>query len=151
MVRDGRGAKDRVTMLPVSLRSSLVAHLGEVERVRRADVAAGWGRVVLPTALDRKCPNASAEWCWQWVFTQAKRWVSRITTEEGRHHVDASLVQRMVREAVVAAGLTMRAICHSLRHYPVHGIIGTRSPRIFSRTGTAFGRCRSCSGTATSR
>ena len=108
MVWDGRGAKGRVTMLPVSLRSSLVAHLGEVERVRRGDVVAGWGRVALPTALDRKCPNASAEWRWQWVFSQAKRWVRRVT-REGGHHVEASLVQRAVREAVVAAGLTKRA------------------------------------------
>lgn len=54
MVRDGKGAKDRVTMLPASFRSSLVAHLGEVEQIDRADVAAGWGRVALPTALDRK-------------------------------------------------------------------------------------------------
>ena len=116
MVRDGKGAKDRVTMLPASLRSSLVAHLGEVERIHRADLAAGWGRVVLPTALDRKYPNAPAEWRWQWVFPQANRWVNRITKEEGRHHVDASLVQKAVREAVVAAGLTKRATCHSLRH-----------------------------------
>lgn len=116
IVRDGKGAKDRVTMLPASLRSSLVTHLREVERIHRADLAAGWGRVVLPTALDRKYPNAPAEWRWQWVFPQANRWVNRVTKEEGRHHVDASLVQKAVREAVVAAGLTKRATCHSLRH-----------------------------------
>ena len=115
MVRDGKGAKDRVTMLPASLRSSLVAHLGEVERIHRADLAAGWGRVVLPTALDRRYPNAPAEWRWQWVFPQANRWVNRVTKEEGRHHVDASLVQKAVREAVVAAGVTKRATCHCLR------------------------------------
>ena len=113
VVRDGKGAKDRVTMLPASVRPSLVAHLGEVERMHRADVAALWGRVVLPTALDRKYPNAPSEWRWQWVFPQASRWVNRVTREEGRHHVDASLVQKAVREAVVAAGLTKRATCHS--------------------------------------
>lgn len=116
VVRDGKGAKDRVTMLPASLRSSLVAHLGEVERIHRADLVAGWGRVVLPTALDRKYPNAPAEWRWQWVFPQANRWVNRMTKEEGRHHVDVSLVQKAVREAVVVARLTKRATCHSLRH-----------------------------------
>lgn len=114
--RDGKCAKDRVTTLPALVRSSLVAHLGEVEQIHRVDLVAGWGRVVLPTALDRKYPNAPAEWRWQWVFPQANRWVNRITKEEGRHHVDASLVQKAVREAVVAAGLTKRATCHSLRH-----------------------------------
>ena len=116
MVRDGKGAKDRVTMLPASLRSSLVARMGEVERVDRADLEAGWGRVVLPTALDRKYPNAPSEWRWEWVFPQANRWVNRVTREEGRHQVDASLVQKAVRAAVVAAGLTKRAPCHSLPH-----------------------------------
>jgi len=116
VVRDGKGAKDRVTMLPASVRPSLVAHLDEVERMHRADVEAPWGRVVLPTALDRKYPNAPSEWRWPWVFPQASRWVNRVTREEGRHHVDASLVQKAVRAAVVAAGLTKRATCHSLRH-----------------------------------
>jgi integrase len=116
VVPDGKGAKDRVTMLPASLRSSLVDHLGEVELTQWADVAAGWWRVVLPAALDGKYPNAPAERRWRWVFPQANGWVNRVTKEEGRHHVDASLVQKAVREAVVAARLTRRAACHNLRH-----------------------------------
>jgi integrase len=71
---------------------------------------------VWPNALDRGYPNAPGEWRWQWVFPQANRWVNRVTREEGRHHVDASLVQKAVTEAVVAAGLTKRATCHSHRH-----------------------------------
>ena len=76
VVRNGMSAKDRVTMLPASLRSPLVAHLREVEWMHRTDSAAGWGRVVLPTALDRMYPNAPAVWRWQWVFSQANRWVN---------------------------------------------------------------------------
>lgn len=80
------------------------------------DLADRWGRVQMPFALNRKYPNAPTEWRWQWVFSQEKRWKNIKTGEEGRHHVDESLVQKAVRDAVAKAGLTRRATCHTFRH-----------------------------------
>jgi integron integrase len=116
VVRDGKGAKDRVTMLPARLRGPLQEQLAMVRTVHERDLADGWGRVLLPAALDRKYPNAPADWRWQWVFPQERRWVNPETREQGRHHVDPSLVQRAVNDAVSAAGLTKRATCHTFRH-----------------------------------
>jgi len=116
LVRDGKGAKDRVTMLPESLRRLLQSHLDKVKAIHEKDVRGGWGRVQLPDALDRKYPNAPAEWRWQWVFPQENRWKNTKTDEEGRHHTDESLVQRAVKDAVAKAGLTKRATCHTFRH-----------------------------------
>lgn len=78
-VRDGKGGKDRVTMLPESLEAALRAHLGRVKAIHEADHRAGWGRVRLPDALDRKYPNAASEWRWQWVFPQERDIPSRPT------------------------------------------------------------------------
>ena len=115
-VRDGKGAKDRVTVLPQALQRSLKDHLEGVRAVHQRDLAEGWGRVVLPQALDRKYVNAAREWGWQWVFPQERRWRDRETGFEGRHHMDESLIQRAVREAVLRAGLTKPASCHTFRH-----------------------------------
>jgi len=116
LVRDGKGAKDRITMLPESVKTPLQGHLAKVKAVHQQDVADGWGRVQLPHALDRKYPNAPKDWRWQWVFPQEHRWNNLQTKEEGRHHVDESLVQKAVREAVRMAGLSKRATCHTFRH-----------------------------------
>ena len=116
LVRDGKGAKDRITMLPESLKGPLQDHLKRVKAIHERDLAEGWGRVLLPSALDRKYPNAPKEWRWQWVFPQENRWKNPKRGEEGRHHVDESLVQKAVREAVSRAGLTKRATCHTFRH-----------------------------------
>jgi integron integrase len=116
LVRDGKGAKDRITMLPESLRIPLQEHLRRVKASHERDVAEGWGRVQMPMALDRKYPNAPTDWRWQWVFPQDHRWINPTTKEQGRHHVDASLVQIAVRDAVMQAGLTKRATCHTFRH-----------------------------------
>ena len=105
LVRDGKGAKDRTTMLPESLKATLQEHLSD-----------GWGRVQLPSALDRKYPNAPADWRWQWVFPQERRWINPMTKDQGRHHIDESLVQKAVRDAVIKACLTKRATCHTFRH-----------------------------------
>jgi len=94
LVRDGKGAKDGMTMLPESLRSPLQGHLRKVETIHKKDLAEGWGRVQMPTALDRKYPQASADWGWQWVFPQEKRWKNLKTGQEGRHHVDESILQK---------------------------------------------------------
>ena len=116
LVRDGKGAKDRITMLPESPKVSLQDHLKQVKAVHQQDVADGWGRVQLPHALDRKYPNAPKDWRWQWVFPQEHRWVNGKTKEQGRHHIDESLVQKAVRDAMTKAGLTKRATCHTFRH-----------------------------------
>jgi integron integrase len=115
-VRDGKGAKDRVTMLPESLKKPIQDHLRKVKAIHEKDLADGWGRVQMPDALDRKYPNAPADWRWQWVFPQENRWKNPKIGEEGRHHLDESLVQKAVRGAVAKAGLTKRATCHTFRH-----------------------------------
>jgi len=115
-VRNGKGAKDRVTMLPDSLRGALNDQLRRARVVHRADLAEGWGRVVLPDALDRKYPGAAAEWGWQWVFPQERRWTDPKTRAQGRHHVHATLMQRSFREAVRRAGVPKHVGCHTLRH-----------------------------------
>jgi len=116
LIRNGKGAKDRITMLPEALKAPLQSHLRKVKAIHEKDLAEGWGSVLLPDALDRKYPNAPKEWRWQWVFPQSKRWVNNTTREQGRHHMDKSLMQKAVREAVISAGLTKRATCHSFRH-----------------------------------
>jgi integron integrase len=83
-VKDGKGAKDRRTMLPESLLAPLKDHLRKVKEIHDRDLAEGWGRVPLPGALDRKYPNAPSEWRWQWVFPQENRWKNARAGEEGR-------------------------------------------------------------------
>jgi integrase len=96
------GSKDRLTVLPQSLVPALQEHLLGVRSLHRRDLAAGWGRVLMPYALDRKYPNASREWAWPWVFPQQNRWCDRESGTQGRH-LDPSVVQKA-------------ASCHTLRH-----------------------------------
>lgn len=116
LVRNGKGAKDRVTMLPESLVPPLKKQITVVETLHKRDLEAGWGRVPLPNALERKYPAANKDICWQWVFPQRRRWRNASTGEEGRHHLDPSLVQRAVKQAVMASGLRKRISCHTFRH-----------------------------------
>jgi integrase len=76
----------------------------------------GWGRVELPYALAKEYINAPVEWGWQWVFPQAGRWRQPTTGEQGRHHIDPSLIEKAVRQAVLTAGISKPATCHTLRH-----------------------------------
>ncbi|MCD6334047.1 MAG: integron integrase [Candidatus Latescibacteria bacterium] len=115
-VRDGKGAKDRVTMLPQSLKNPLQDHLRRVKAIHGQDLNEGWGRVQMPNALDRKYPNAPTDWRWQWVFPQENRWKNPKTSEEGRHHAHESILQKAVAGAVRKAALTKRATCHTFRH-----------------------------------
>ncbi len=115
-VRDGKGGKDRLTLLPQSLVAELQQHLLGVRRLHQADLAAGWGRVLMPNALARKYPNADREWAWQWVFPQEHRWHDRASGIQGRHHLDPSIVQKAVKRAVAEAGVTKSASCHTFRH-----------------------------------
>jgi integron integrase len=116
VVRNGKGGKDRRTVLPAAARPGLEAHLGRVRALHQADLAAGWGRVVLPGALARKYPRAAAEWPWQWAFPASRRWRNRLTGEQGRHHAHETAVSRAVAAAVRRAGLCKRASCHTFRH-----------------------------------
>jgi integron integrase len=115
-VRDGKGGKDRRTLLPSRVGQKLEGHLKEVHCLHRQDLAEGYGRVSLPHALARKYPNAAAEWGWQWVFPQQNRWHNQSSGEQGRHHVDPSVIQKAVRRAVLAAGISKPATCHTFRH-----------------------------------
>ena len=116
IVREGKGFKDRVTMLPASLTESMQAHLNRVERLHVADLAEGYGEVYLPYALERKYPKAAREWGWQYVFPSVKRSVDPRTGAVRRHHAHEQNVQRIMRRAVRAAGIAKPATPHTLRH-----------------------------------
>ena len=115
-VRSGKGFKDRITMLPQAAKQPLLEHLQRVKGIHEKDLADGYGKVELPHALARKYPNAPREWRWQFVFPQKFRWKNRRTREQGRYHLDESIVQKAVKMAVRDAGIIKRATCHSLRH-----------------------------------
>ncbi len=115
-VRDGKGGKDRVTVLPDALVPALKRQLRHAKSVYQQDLDDGWGRVELPRALDRKYPNAAAEWGWQWVFPQQNRWNNEKAGAQGRHHAHETLVQRAVKRAVRQAGVAKRVSCHTFRH-----------------------------------
>lgn len=115
-VHDGKGGKDRVTMLPAALKKPLGEHLARVRAIHDKDIKDGWGQVYLPGSLSKKFPNAASEWRWQWVFPQKHRWHDSSSEKEGRFHVDASVMQRAVRDAVMLSGITKHASCHTFRH-----------------------------------
>lgn len=116
LIRNGKGAKDRVTMLPAAIREDLQRHLMTVKVIHDKDLEDGYGRVPIPGALDRKYPAAEKEWRWQWLFPQRRRFTDQNSGEQGRYHLDDSVVQRAVHLAIVEAGITKRASCHSFRH-----------------------------------
>ena len=116
LVRDGKGAKDRVTMLPASVAQVLREHLERVRELHRQDLAAGHGDVYLPYALDRKYPAAGREWMWQYVFPSANLSVDPRSGVVRRHHVQDQTVQRAIRQAVRDAGINKPATPHTLRH-----------------------------------
>jgi integron integrase len=115
-VRAGKGMKDRVTVLPMKVKPSLIAHLQRVRAQHARDLARGAGSVELPFALRRKYPSAATEWGWQWVFPATRHYWSREDRCLRRHHLDASVVQRAFREAVRRSGVPKPATCHALRH-----------------------------------
>jgi integron integrase len=115
-VRDGKGGKDRITMLPARIEVPLRRHLDGVRRLHDKDLRAGHGRVALPKALDRKYRNASTEWAWQYVFPSD---VLSSDSEDGtlrRFHMSPRTVQKAVKAAVRRAGIAKPATCHTLRH-----------------------------------
>ncbi len=116
VVREGKGDKDRRTMLPKAARSSLEIHLTAVRKLHENDLREGFGRVYLPHALARKYPNADREWKWQYVFPSSRRSADPRSGEVRRHHLHESAVNREIVEAVRRAGLTKKATSHSFRH-----------------------------------
>jgi integron integrase len=115
-VRDGKGAQDRVTMLPRNLQEPLQQHLQAVKRLHERDLAEGFGSVYLPYALERKYPYAARDWPWQYVFPAARRSRDPRSDITRRHHVAPLVLQRAVKAAVRRAGITKAASCHTFRH-----------------------------------
>jgi integron integrase len=115
-VRDGKGAKDRVTMLPVNLAAPLERHLAKVKAQHEQDLDDGFGEVYLPGALERKYGSAARSWAWQFVFPSSRISVDPRTGVRRRHHVDENVLQAAVKHAVRASGVNKPATCHTLRH-----------------------------------
>jgi integron integrase len=116
LVRDGKGAKDRVTMLPAALKRPLVEHLRVVRSQHTVDLARGLGRAPLPFALRRKYATADRSWSWQWIFPATSHYRDRQTDIEHRHHLHESVVQKAVRRAARTAGIAKHVTTHTFRH-----------------------------------
>ena len=116
IVRDGKGRKDRMTLLPASLQLALRTHLAQIREQHLADLRAGAGFVQLPDALRVKYPSAPREWPWQWVFPATRHYDDPATGERRRHHLHETVIQRAVRRAALAASVPKPVTPHILRH-----------------------------------
>ena len=116
IVREGKGNKDRHTMLPESIKPDLKQHLEKVRRLHEKDLANGFGRVYMPDALDRKMPNAAAQWVWQYIFPSSALSIDPRSGSKRRHHAHESAVSREITAAVKRSGIAKRATSHSFRH-----------------------------------
>jgi integron integrase len=115
-VRDAKGLKDRVSMLPEKFAGALQEHLEKVRKLYEQDRAANVGGVYLPTALARKYPQASTAWGWQYIFPATKLSVDPRSTSVRRHHIHESVLQRAIKAAATRAGIAKKVNCHALRH-----------------------------------
>lgn len=116
VVRDGKGAKDRVTVLPATLIEPLRKQLQKARELHQADLREGYGAVHLPYALAKKYSHAQREWRWQFVFPAPRRSLDPRSGGVRRHHLSEGVVQKAVKAAVADAGLLKPASCHTLRH-----------------------------------
>ncbi len=115
-VRDGKGEKDRITPLPDSVIPALQRQMERVRLLHEEDLAAGFGEVYLPYALDQKYSNAARELAWQYLFPAPKRALDPRSGKQRRHHIDSSGLQRGVKEAARSASIRKRGTCHTFRH-----------------------------------
>jgi integron integrase len=116
VVRDGKGRRDRVTILPSRLKRRLGLHLEKVRAIHQADLASGHGSVYLPFALDRKYRKANRSWVWQYVFPSDKLSIDPRSGETRRHHTNEKTLQNAVHRAIRKAGIAKAASCHTFRH-----------------------------------
>jgi len=116
VVRQGKGNRDRVTLLPGAVAPALRRHLDRAHGQHEHDLRAGAGWVALPRALAHKYPNAGREWPWQWVFPATRIYLDPETGQRRRHHLHETVLQRAVRRGVREAGITKPASCHTFRH-----------------------------------
>lgn len=116
IVRSGKGDKDRITMLPDSVKPALLKHLTGVQALHQKDLNLGYGAVYLPNALERKYPNANREWIWQYVFPSHKLSVDPRTGQVRRHHVDESGLRKAVRRSAQQAKIKKHVSPHTFRH-----------------------------------
>ena len=115
-VRDGKGKKDRRTVLPNVIKDNLKRHLMKVKALHENDLSKGYGEVYLPFALERKYPSANKEWGWQYVFPSKIRSVDPRSGKTRRHHIDEKMVQRAIKKAAKISRIYKQASCHTLRH-----------------------------------
>jgi len=115
-IRDGKGAKDRRTMLPKSLLDPIHHHLQTVKQIHSTDLSEGYGRVYLPFALAQKYPNAETEWRWQYAFPAIRTAIDPRSGIRRRHHVHESVLHRAIKKATDATEITKRVSCHTFRH-----------------------------------
>ena len=116
IVRDDKGNRDRVTILPHSITPILQAHILQVKQIHQDDLAAGYGAVYLPDALERKYPQANREWIWQYVFPARKLSVDPHSGQTRRHHLSNSVLQKSVKQAAKRAQIDKKVGSHTLRH-----------------------------------
>ena len=140
IVRDGKGNKDRVTMLPLRLAAPLREQIEHARELHRVDLEGGFGTVWLSYALDRKYRGAAREWAWQYVFPAASRSLDQRDGIQRPHHLTDQAFQRAMKNAVRGAGIDKPATPHTLRHS-----FATQC----SNPATTSERCRSCSDTRT--
>jgi integron integrase len=116
VIREGKGFRDRVTMLPETLSGDLARHIERVQLLHQADLTRGFGSVYLPYALERKYPSAQKDWGWQYVFPSDRLSTDPRSGVTRRHHADPQAIQRALRDALRCAGIPKHATPHTLRH-----------------------------------
>ena len=141
-VREGKGEKDRITMLPELSIAPLKKHLEKVKELHDKDLRGGFGTVYMPYALAKKFPNANKEWGWKYIFPATRLSVDPRSAILQRHHFDESAVQRAVKKAIQAAGIHKHASCHTLRHSGVYPAFFA-GPPIYLKQDMAFEPCKS--------
>ena len=116
IIRNGKGEKDRVTILPNNMVNEIKNQMNGVNKLHKSDLNLGFGKVSLPYALEKKYPNADKEFAWQYVFPSTKRAKDPISREIKRHHLHESALQRAVKKAIADAKIHKHASCHTFRH-----------------------------------